>query len=113
MLQVKVPLEAGDVIVRTAEEGTSWESPRSPFEVEVECKARIPSSSGQQGSGSPFFATAPDHPLRWAIGDSSCPPGERLRRLSGDAKMSGLTEQLFPELKVGPCLAFVVCLIYH
>jgi hypothetical protein len=36
------------------------------LQVSVSIKARVPSSSGRQGQGTPFFSS--DNPLQWALG---------------------------------------------
>ena len=33
------------------------------------CTARVPSSSGRQGEGTPYFSTPDDRPLRFTVGD--------------------------------------------
>lgn len=47
-------------------------------QVEVECVARVPSTSGRQGAGEPYWATLAGQPLRFTVGDSrvSFPPGD-------------------------------------
>ena len=40
-------------------------------QVEVSCSARVPSSSGRQGEGVPFYETQPGRPLRFTIGARS------------------------------------------
>ncbi|KAK9805627.1 hypothetical protein WJX72_008874 [[Myrmecia] bisecta] len=72
---VRVVGEDSDIYKRTVKDGTTWETPRAPFEVEVDCKARVPSTSGRQGEGTPYFATAPGAPLRWTMGSGQVPPG--------------------------------------
>ena len=89
-----MPTEAADVIVCTADEGSTWETPRAPFEVEVDCQARVPSSSGRQGEGTPFFANPPEAPLKWAIGDGSAPPGGPLQLNTLALKHGGTAVQL-------------------
>ena len=37
-------------------------------QAEVECAARVPSSSGRQGEGKPYWATPAGQPLRFTIG---------------------------------------------
>ena len=39
-------------------------------QVEVECAARAPSTSGRQGAGEPYWATPAGQPLRFTVGDS-------------------------------------------
>lgn len=43
-------------------------------QVMVACQARVPSSSGRQGEGVPFFSTPPDKPLHFTIGDNTAAP---------------------------------------
>ena len=40
-----------------------------PPQVEVSCTARVPSSSGRQGEGTPYYSSTPDRPLCFTIGD--------------------------------------------
>ncbi|BDA50340.1 probable peptidyl-prolyl cis-trans isomerase FKBP5 [Coccomyxa sp. Obi] len=73
--EVRVASEDGDVFKRSLGEVDSWETPRAPFEVEVACTARVPSSSGRQGEGRTYFSAPPDQPLCFAIGDGQVPSG--------------------------------------
>lgn len=53
-----------------------WNAARE--QVEVECAARVPSTSGRQGAGEPYWVTPAGQPLRFTVGDSpvSFPPGD-------------------------------------
>ncbi|EIE22917.1 hypothetical protein COCSUDRAFT_64037 [Coccomyxa subellipsoidea C-169] len=73
--EVRVASDDGDVFKRSLCEAETWETPRAPFEVEVTCTARVPSSSGRQGEGRTYFSTPPDQPLCFAIGDGQVPSG--------------------------------------
>ena len=80
------------------------------LQVEVTCSARVPSSSGRQGEGTPYFATPPGQPLRWTLGsgragayfeEGVCSLGKGERAfLSCPAEESG-TEGLIPPAPSG------------
>lgn len=46
-----------------------------PVQVKVTCQARVPSSSGRQGEGAPFFSSPAQQPLQFTIGSNAVPPG--------------------------------------
>ncbi|CAK0786960.1 hypothetical protein CVIRNUC_010174 [Coccomyxa viridis] len=72
---VRVANDEGDVYKVSMSEPDSWETPRPPFEVDVSCTARVPSSSGQPGQGQSYSSSSPHQPLHWVIGSSQVPVG--------------------------------------
>lgn len=64
--------EHGGILKRSVKRGAVWESPRSPFEVTVGVRARLPAPDASLGRT--YFETPADNPLQFTMGSSAVPP---------------------------------------
>eukprot|EP00884_Botryococcus_braunii_P003072 jgi/Botrbrau1/12766/Bobra.0238s0005.1 len=91
---VRVVGEEGEIIKHVLKEAESWENPRAPFEVTVAVTARVPSATGRELEGLPYFQgkqetegtsgvtgrdggskQRPGAPLTWVMGEGRVPRG--------------------------------------
>mmetsp|Transcript_33042 Transcript_33042/g.93524 ORF Transcript_33042/g.93524 Transcript_33042/m.93524 type:complete len:596 (-) Transcript_33042:206-1993(-) len=66
--------KGGDIFKLAVESSDSWETPRSPFDVEIHCTARMPPLTGVLGEGKVLFSTPEESPLTITIGEGQVGP---------------------------------------